>query len=406
MVFLENFRIALEAIRANKMRSILTTIGIIIGVAAVIAVVSIIQGFQYMVNREFQGVGAAFVSVSVDRQSQLRGLTARPVRLTWEDGKAIRDQVPGIRQITPVIAQPVQVKYRDLNHRPVVLGVASDYQDVTNHAVEHGRFISSVDLTHRRKVAVVGKRVVEELKLGDDPIGKKIYVGNIPAIVVGVMEDKGQILGEDRNDLVFIPFDLALNLFGRGAGEQVNLQIQAQNTGLVDEVKDGIRRVLRQRHRIPADQPDDFRVIKQDEILNSINKVLGGVTAVVSGVVGVALLVGGIGIMNIMLVSVTERTREIGVRKAVGARRKDLLLQFLIEAVTLSLVGGGIGLIAGYGMGALLVRTIPGDLPPAHVPLWAVALAFGFSTLVGVIFGIYPAGKASRLDPIDALRYE
>jgi putative ABC transport system permease protein len=206
--------------------------------------------------------------------------------------------------------------------------------------------------------------------------------------------------------MVFIPFDLALSLFGRAAGDAVTLQIQAQSTEMVDEVKGGIERVLRQRHHIPADQPDDFRVIKQDEILKSITTVLGGVTAVVSGVVGVALLVGGIGIMNIMLVSVTERTREIGVRKAVGARRKDLLLQFLIEAVTLSLLGGALGLILGYGMGALLVATIPGDLPPAHVPLWAVALAFGFSTLVGVFFGIYPAGKAARLDPIDALRYE
>jgi putative ABC transport system permease protein len=173
----------------------------------------------------------------------------------------------------------------------------------------------------------------------------------------------------------------------------------------VDQVKDGIAHLLRQRHKVPASEPDDFEVKTQDELLSSISKVLGSVTAVVGGVVGIALLVGGIGIMNIMLVSVTERTREIGVRKAVGARRQDVLLQFLIEAVTLSLIGGGIGLALGYGLGVMAAKMIPG-FPPAHVPLWAVGLAIGFSAGVGIFFGIYPAAKASRLDPIEALRYE
>jgi putative ABC transport system permease protein len=175
---------------------------------------------------------------------------------------------------------------------------------------------------------------------------------------------------------------------------------------VVERVKDDITQLLRQRHKIPEGESDDFEVKLQDEILSSVDSILGNVTAVVGGVVGIALLVGGIGIMNIMLVSVTERTREIGVRKAVGARRQDVLVQFLIEAVTLSLVGGGIGLALGYGMGALVSTLLPGDWPPAHVPLWAVVVAFGFSAVVGVFFGIYPAGKAARLDPIEALRYE
>ena len=206
--------------------------------------------------------------------------------------------------------------------------------------------------------------------------------------------------------MVFLPFDSALTLFGRRAGDQIQLRMQARSSEVVDEVKDGIIRLLRQRHKIAKGDPDDFQVLVQDEILGLVKRILGSVTAVVGGVVSIALLVGGIGIMNIMLVSVTERTREIGVRKAVGARRQDVLVQFLIEAVTLSLVGGAIGLLLGYGLGSGIAKALPGDWPPAHVPLWAAGLAFGFSGLVGVFFGIYPAGKASRLDPIEALRYE
>jgi putative ABC transport system permease protein len=275
-----------------------------------------------------------------------------------------------------------------------------------NHTVDQGRFFSRIDFDNRRKVAVVGTDVVEELALGSQPLGKEIYVGQYPATVIGVTEEKGQTLGENLDDLVFVPFNQAILLFGRNAGDQVQLRLQAATPEVVDQVEDGITRLLRQRHNIPSDQPDDFQIIVQDEILDSVNSILGGVTAVVGGVVGIALLVGGIGIMNIMLVSVTERTREIGVRKAVGARRQDVLVQFLIEAVTLSLVGGALGLAIGYGLGAMVVNLLPGDFPPAYVPVWAVALAFGFSALVGIFFGIYPAAKASRLDPIDALRYE
>jgi putative ABC transport system permease protein len=400
LIFVENFRIAFSALRANLMRSILTTLGIIIGVGAVIAVVSIVQGLQYMFNQQFQGVGATFIMVMPDQSRNEN--TARQVRLTWDDGKVIRDEVPGIRGITPVLTGATEVKYRDRHHRPdVIFGVNNDYPDVANHTVDRGRFISQIDLEHRRKVAVV-----DELKLGNNPIGKEIYVGDMPATVIGVMEERGQSLGRNQDNLVFVPFDAALSLFGRNAGEKVSLYIQTTNTQVVDETKAGIQRILRQRHRIAKDDEDDFRVIKQDEILRITNNFLNSVTAVVGGVVGIALLVGGIGIMNIMLVSVTERTREIGVRKAVGARRQDILLQFLIEAVTLSLLGGAIGLLVGWGLGAAVASALPGDFPPARVPLWAAGLAFGFSAMVGIFFGIYPAGKASRLDPIDALRYE
>ncbi len=407
MVLSENLRVAFRALRANKLRSILTTLGIIIGVAAVIAVVSIVQGLQFMITRELQGVGATYVMVLPKRDpNQGPGVVARQVRLTWEDGRAIREQVSGIRLITPLVVAPgQQVKFRDRQHATLLLGVNQDWPEVNNHEVEQGRFFSELDLDHRRKVAVVGRKVVEELDLGE-PIGKEIYVGSLPAVIVGVMEKRGQALGQDSDDLVFIPYATALSILGRNAGDQIQLRLQAESAAVVDQVKDGIQQVLRSRHKIANGQPDDFEVMLQDEILKTVGSVLGMVTTVVGAVVGVALLVGGIGIMNIMLVSVTERTREIGIRKAVGARRQDVLVQFLIEAVTLSLVGGSIGLLAGWGIGAGVAAALPGDWPPAHVPLWAVAVAFGFSAVVGIFFGIYPAGKASRLDPIEALRYE
>ena len=407
MVVSENFRIALRALRANKMRSILTTLGIIIGVAAVIAVVSIVQGLQFMITRELQGVGATYVMVLPKQdQNQGPGVIARQVKLTWEDGEAIRSQVPGIRLITPLIVAPGrQIKYRDRQHSTMLLGVNQDWPEANNHQVDVGRFFSEIDLRHRRKVAVVGRKIVEELSLSE-PIGAEIYVGDLPVSIIGVMEKRGQALGQDSDDLLFLPFETALMVLGRDAGDQIQLRLQAADATVVEQVKDGIIQLLRQRHRIAEGQPADFEVMLQDELLETIGSILGMITTVVGAVVGVALLVGGIGIMNIMLVSVTERTREIGIRKAVGARRQDVLAQFLIEAVTLSLVGGGIGLVAGYGLGALVASLLPGDWPPAHVPLWAVLLAVGFSVIVGVFFGIYPAGKASRLDPIEALRYE
>jgi putative ABC transport system permease protein len=406
MMVLENFRIAAGALRANLLRSLLTTLGIVIGVAAVIAVVSIVQGLQLVITQQFQGVGSNFVMV-MPFQRQGPGMAARQVKLTLDDGHAIRDQVRGIEVMTPLVMGQAQIKYRDRTHRPdMVAGVTEAFPDVQNHGVEIGRFLLRVDLERRRKVAVVGATVIEELRLGDQPLGKEIYVGAVPVTVIGVMEERGQALGQDSDDVVFLPYQTALSVFGRNAGDQTFLQLKARTAEDVEEVRDGIRRVLRDRHGLGPDDEDDFMIQVQDEILEAVGSVLGSVTAVVAAVVGVALVVGGIGIMNIMLVSVTERTKEIGLRKSVGARRKDILLQFLVEAVALSLLGGLVGTVLGYGVGSLAAWLLPGDWPAAYVPWWAVAISFGFCSLVGVAFGIYPAGKAAQLDPIEALRYE
>ncbi len=407
MILFENFAVALRALRANLMRSGLTMLGIVIATAGVIAVVSIVQGMQSMIVGQLQDIGTTLISVFPQNPQQGPGIVAKQVKLTWEDGQAIAAQVPGIREITPVIGGQSQLKYRDRQHTPqMVLGSYGNWPEVFNHAVGSGRFFNSFDVQRRRKVAVIGLKVVDELRLGKDPIGKEILIGNLRATVVGVMEERGQSLGQNQDDMVFIPFNTALTLFGRNAGDQIQIRLQTESAEVVDQVVDGIKGVLRQRHSIGKDDDDDFLVFKQDQLISVFSQILGGITAVIGSIAGIALLVGGIGIMNIMLVSVTERTREIGVRKAVGARRQDVLIQFLIEAVVLCLIGGLIGVGLGYGAGFALVAAIPGDLPPPHIPVLWVAISLFSVTLIGVFFGIYPAGRAAKLDPIEALRYE
>jgi len=407
MVFFENFRIAFSALRANKLRSALTALGIIIGVAAVVAVVAIVQGLQFQITNQLEDIGSTYVQVVPRQNFAQPGQITRRVKLTWTDGLALAERFPEIDKISPIIFGQKTLRYGQRRHQPfAVLGVTDDYQEVASHYAERGRFLSPIDLRNRRKVAVVGETVVEELGLGGDPVGREIYVGGLPVTVVGVMEERGRNFGFDQDDLVFVPFDTALTLFGREAADQVQLRIQLADASDVPGFKEAATELLRQRHSLGADESDDFQIQTQDEILESTNSILAGVTGVVGGVVGIALLVGGIGIMNIMLVSVTERTREIGIRKAVGARKRDVLVQFLIEAVTLALVGGALGILLGYGLGALVISVLPVELPPAHVPAWAIALAAGFSALVGVLSGIYPAGKAAALDPIESLRYE
>jgi putative ABC transport system permease protein len=405
VVLLENFRIALGALRANLMRSILTTLGIIIGVAAVVAVVSIVQGLQYTITEQLQGVGATFIAVSpkTDR-SNIPGLAARQVKLTYEDGQAIEEKIPGVKLLSPFILGRATVKFKDRKHNPfMIIGATENYQDVTNQTVDRGRFFSQVDLENHRKVTVIGPKIAEDLNLGPNPLGKEIYIDIYPATVIGMMEKKGQNLGMDFDDIVYVPFNSAVNLFGRNVADQVQIRLQAKNPESVEPVKDGITRLLRTRHKIPSSEPDDFEIQTQDEILSTVNKVLGSVTAVVGGVVGIALLVGGIGIMNIMLVSVTERTREIGIRLAIGAVAREVLLQFLVEAVALSCLGGLIGLV--------IAQIAVAALAPVMQVTWMFVpeinvIAFAISALIGVVFGYFPARRAASLNPIDALRHE
>jgi putative ABC transport system permease protein len=404
-VIWDNLLIALQAIRANKMRSLLTMLGIIIGVAAVIAVVSIVQGLDYVIATQLEGVGASYIRVQWREDPNDPDIAGREITLTYEDGLAVYNAASAIEYFNPIFFRGERLKYRDRQHSTMLLGVGSWHQEVNNHWVEHGRFFSSLDLERRSRVCIVGRDIIDELELDDEPLGKELIVGQASFTVVGIMEEKGEIFGQSRDDLILIPITTARDLYGIDSFKRLILDFQAKSAEDVEMAKDQITEILRARHHIPEGKRSDFRVVLQEEILETTGAILGTITSVVGGVVSIARLVGGIGIMNIMLVSVTERTREIGVRKAVGARKSDILVQFLIEAVTISLFGGLIGVLGGWGLGILGAKAIPG-FPPAHVPLWAIALGFGFAALVGIFFGTYPAAKAAALDPIDALRHE
>jgi len=404
-VIWDNLLIALQAIRANKMRSLLTMLGIIIGVAAVIAVVSIVQGLDHVISTQFEGVGVTYIMVFPRQDQQDPDLAGREVTLTYDDGLAIMERASGIKLFNPVFFRGVQSRAGSRQHATMLLGVGPSHQEVSDHWVDRGRFFSDLDIQRAARVCMVGQEVVDELELDEPILGSDLIVGQSSFTIVGIMERQGEMFGQSQDDFVLIPITAARDIYGVEAAKQLRLDFQAESAESVQMAKDQIKEILRARHRIPEGVKDDFQVLLQEELLETTGAILGTITSVVGGIVSIALLVGGIGIMNIMLVSVTERTREIGVRKAVGARKSDILIQFLIEAVTISLVGGLIGVLAGWGLGILGAKAIPG-FPPAHVPLWAIALAFGFAAMVGIFFGTYPAAKASTLDPIEALRHE
>ena len=404
-MFVENVKIALLAIRANKMRSILTVLGVMIGVAAVIAVVSIVQGFQHKISGDLNEIGAGFFQVYP--QGDRRKPFDVP-ELTIEDAAAIHRQTSGIRDYSPLFISSAQLKNGDAQHSAQLYAVNRSYPEIVNHWVETGRFFTPVDEEQKKRVCVVGLEVVERLELGANPIGKLIRVDNNTFTVVGVMEKKGGSFGQNQDDVILIPFPTAAVVYGTENMRRLVLTFQMDEGADLEDVKRQVADILRRRHNLGKDDHDDFQILAQEELLKVFSTILGGATAILGGIVAIALLVGGIGIMNIMLVSVTERTREIGIRKSIGARRKDVMVQFLIEAIVLSGFGGLVGILGGF-LAARLARWIISrwiEFPAAHTPFWAVAVAFTFCALLGIIFGIYPAAKASKLDPIEALRYE
>jgi len=381
---------------------------VMIGVAAVIAVVSLVQGMQYKLSQDLQNIGSNYIEVFPDAGEQRNSFLQKMPELTIDDAEAVKKVAPSIREFTPLFLPNVELKYGDARHHLQLYGVNSSYQDIFNHWVERGRFFTPLDDETKKRICVLGVTAAEKINVGASPIGKLIQIDGNGFTVVGMMEKKGGSFGQDRDDIVLIPFSTASTIWGAENMKRLILAFQMKQGSDLDLIREQVTETLRTRHHLKKEQKDDFRILAQEEILKIISTALNTTTGVMGGIVGIALLVGGIGIMNIMLVSVTERTREIGIRKSIGARRRDVLVQFLVEAIALSGFGGGVGVLGGYILANiarfLLQRLV--DLPPVHTPLWAIVIAFTFCAVLGVIFGIYPAAKASKLDPIEALRYE
>lgn len=405
---IESFRSALGSVRAHGFRSFLTTLGIIIGVSSTIAVVSVVQGLSYSINKQFEGLGSNSISIRshISRNERLKGKTAQ---ITADDLIAIRKNADGIQHITPSLGSNLggtsPVKYKGNQSFSQIVGSTYSYQTVSNIDVKHGRFISYSDNQTRRKVAFIGEKLRDDLNLPRNPTGEFINFAGEWLKVIGVAESKGSFFGISQDNYAVLPYNTMQGLNGNLLEPNIFVQLQLKKLEDIEAVKSRLTTVLRKQHNLRDDDENDFKIETPEQLTSNISDFIDTMTVVLGGIVSISLLVGGIGIMNIMLVSVTERTREIGICKAIGAKRHHILLQFLIEAIVLSLLGGIIGIILGYGLGMLAAASIPG-FPPANVPMWAVGVAFGFSAFVGILFGIIPAAKAANLNPIDALRYE
>jgi putative ABC transport system permease protein len=416
----ENIRMALRALRSNKLRAALTMLGIIIGVSAVITLVSVGRGVENYINAAFGSIGTDLLFVipgspedvtSGPPTQVVQGNVMLGPSLSVKDLEAVQDtrRVPDAAVVAPEVQTIASVAVGGEMIQPPVSGVEPGYDVAREWKTVSGRFIDDGDLVTRARVAVLGQTVVKDLFPDKDPIGETIKLNQQPYKVIGVLEAKGGGMGGDQDNHVYVPLTTAHNelypLRNKAGDPIVNLlyvmpREGAANTDVIDEIKT----TLRAQHNINYRDEDDFAVFSQADFLKAFGAIIGAVTIFLSAIAAVSLIVGGIGIMNIMLVTVTERTREIGLRKAIGAKRRDILAQFLIEAMTLSLLGGVIGILIGSG-GAIAIGKLVENFNPVVAPA-SVIMAVGFSMAVGLFFGLYPAWRASRLNPIEALRYE
>ena len=387
------------------MRTLLTMLGIIIGVGAVIAMVSIGNGAKAQVEAQIASLGQNVILImsgNFSRGGFSMGFGSAGT-LTKEDVDSIRKEIVGINGVSPEVRTSAQIAAGNQNIMTQVQGVSHEYFEIRAWPLSDGIVFSEQDVRNANKVAVIGKTTAQTLFGEEDPVGQIIRVKNMPYTVVGLLSAKGMsMMGSDQDDVVFIPYSSAMKKL-TGATTFRSISVQAANPDVVTDIQNQVTELLRQRHRIQPGKDDDFMVRTQQEISETATATSKIMTVLLGSIASVSLLVGGIGIMNIMLVSVTERTREIGVRMAVGARGRDILLQFLIEAVTLSLVGGIIGIALGIGTSKILSAKMSW---PTLISADSIIVAFVFSAAVGIFFGFYPARKAAQLDPIEALRFE
>ncbi len=407
MNLIENIRIALRALSANKLRSVLTMLGIIIGVTAVVALLSIGEGATASITSQVEGLGSNLIFVSPGRVFEREG-GAENARLYYTDYEALVANQVNMRLIAPAYQTIANIKSGDKSVSISVAGVVPEYLETRSDELERGRFITESDRNRNAQVVVLGSEIAEDLFGNLNPVGQKIKINNNSFEVIGVLEEKGGGFGSS-NDSAFIPLETGYTkVFGASAeddGKQLltDISISADDPDKVSDVMAQVTFLLRKLHKISPESDPDFSVLSQSQFLDTLNTITATLTIFLAAIAAISLLVGGIGIMNIMLVSVTERTREIGLRKAVGARRSTILVQFLVETITLSVIGGLLGILLGAGIAWAFTAL---DLIDTSISINTIALAFFFSSAVGVFFGIYPAVRASGLRPIEALRYE
>ena len=405
MLFTELLKMAGLSLVANKLRTILTMLGIIIGVSAVIAMVSVGMGVRKNVTDSISRLGSNLLMVMAGSSNRggIRGGAGSVQTLTYDDAKAIKTKIKDVAYVSPTVQTSSQVVYGHENWSTTVTGVIPEYVAIQSLTMQSGIFFSEHDVDVRSRVAVIGTTVATNLFGSVNPVGKKIRIGNAPYTVIGLVASKGQSsVGQDQDDVVLIPLTTAQErLLGITYVRSINVQVA--DADKMDEVQENIEKLLRQRHRIRAGADDDFNVRNLTSLMETMTETTTMITLLLGSIAGISLIVGGIGIMNIMMVSVTERTREIGIRKAIGATYNSIMLQFLIESTMISILGGIVGIFLGVGLAQAISKF--GNFTTV-ISVESIIASFGFSLFVGIFFGMLPARKAARLDPIDALRYE